>query len=160
MDLIFESFTLGSISRTKLCIGYIRGLCSSELINEVRNRLNKISADNVTGSNYIEEQINDSKLSVFPQVRSTDRPDAASAALMEGRVVVIVDNTPVVLIIPGEFFSLLQSADDYYNRFTFSSLISSLMIMPPFYRSGVLLLKPVLYRILILSLYNICYKID
>ncbi len=122
-DLIFESFTLGSISRTKLCIGYIRGLCSSELINEVRNRLNKISADNVTGSNYIEEQINDSKLSVFPQVRSTDRPDAASAALMEGRVVVIVDNTPVVLIIPGEFFSLLQSADDYYNRFTFSSLI-------------------------------------
>jgi len=140
-NLIFESLTVGSISRTKVCIGYIRGICSYDIIDEIRSRINGIDVDGIIGSNYIEECINDSKLSFFPQIRNTERPDTASAALMEGRAIIIVDNTPVTLIVPGEFFSLIQSADDYYNRHVFSSFIRILR----YFALGIALILPALY---------------
>lgn len=140
-DLIFESLTVGTISHTKVCIGYIRGLCPGELVDEIRTRINKMNADGITDSNYIGEYINDNKFSVFPQIRDTDRPDIASGALMEGRAVILVDNTPVALILPGEYFSLIQSADDYYNRYTFSSLARLLR----YFSMGIALILPALY---------------
>lgn len=122
-NLTFESLKVGRVTRTKVCIGYIKGICPPKLVDEVRLRISKIDIDSVLGSNYIEEQINDAPLSVFPKIRNTERPDSVSSALLEGRVVIIVDNTPVALIIPGEFLSLLQSSDDHYNGYIFSSLV-------------------------------------
>ncbi|MGE5626991.1 MAG: spore germination protein [Solirubrobacterales bacterium] len=140
-DLIFESLTVGSISHTKICIGYIRGLCPGDLIDEIRTRINKMNADGIIDSNYISEYINDNKFSVFSQIRDTDRPDIACSALMEGRAVILVDNTPITLILPGEFFSLIQSADDYYNRYTFSSLARLLR----YFSMSIALVLPALY---------------
>lgn len=122
-NLVFESFKIGTVSKTNVCMAFIKGICPEELSSEVRSRLKKINIDGVLESGYIEEFIQDAPYSVFPQVRNTERPDVVAAALLEGRAAVIVDNTPVVLIVPGEFFSLMQSAEDYYNRFCFSSLI-------------------------------------
>lgn len=140
-NLVFESLKVGRVTQTTVCIGYIRGICSSKLVDEVRLRISKIDIDGVLGSTYIEELINDAPLSLFPKVRNTERPDAASSALLEGRMVVIVDNTPVALIIPGEFFSLLQSSEDHYNEYIFSTLIRFLryisyaigLTLPSFY---------------------------
>ena len=122
-NLVFESIKIGKVTQTTVCISYIKGICQWELVNEVKSRINKINVDAILESNLVEEFINDEPFSIFPQIRNTERPDVASAALLEGRVVIIVDNTPVVLIIPGEFVSLLQSAEDYYNGYIFSSLI-------------------------------------
>lgn len=122
-NLSFETIEIGSQTHTKVCVSYIRGICPSSRIAEVRSRLNRIQIDGILESGYIEEFIQDSPLSIFPQIRNTERPDVASAALLEGRVVIITDNTPIILIAPGEFFSLLQSSEDYYDRFIFSSLI-------------------------------------
>lgn len=122
-NLVFESIKLGKVTQTTVCISYIKGVCQSELVNEAKSRINKIDVDAILASNLVEEFINDEPFSIFPQIRNTERPDVASAALLEGRMVIIVDNTPVVLIIPGEFASLLQSAEDYYNGYIFSSLI-------------------------------------
>lgn len=140
-NLTFESTKVGKITGTKVCIGYIKGICSPELIDEVRLRISKIDTDAVLSDSYIEEFINDRPFSIFPQMRNTERPDVASAALLEGRLVIVVDNTPIVLIVPGEFFSLIQSAEDYYNRYAFSSLVRLLryfaliiaLILPAFY---------------------------
>lgn len=140
-NLIFESRKVGKVTQTELCIGYIKGICSSDLVNEVISRIDKINTDTILGDSYIEELINDKPFSIFPQMRNTERPDVASAALLEGRVVIIVDSTPVVLIAPGEFFSLIQSAEDYYNRYVFSSLVRILryfalliaLALPAFY---------------------------
>lgn len=140
-NLMFECMKVGRVTQTKVCIGYIRGICSSKLVNEIKSRINKIDIDGILVSNYIEEFIDDDPFSIFPQIRNTERPDTASAALLEGRAVIMVDNTPVALIVPGEFFSLLQSAEDYYNRYTFSSLIRILryiaffiaLTLPAFY---------------------------
>lgn len=140
-NLMFESMKVGKITGTTVCIGYIKGICSSELVDEVRSKISKINTDAVLADSYIEEFINDKPFSIFPQMRNTERPDVASAALLEGRVIIIVDNTPIVLIIPGEFFSLMQSAEDYYNRYIFSSLVRLLryfalilaLTLPSFY---------------------------
>ncbi|MBP2031821.1 spore germination protein KA [Clostridium algifaecis] len=122
-NLIFQSTKVGKITKTAVCIGYIKGICSPKLIDKVRSRISKIDTDVVLSDSYIEEFINDKPFSIFPQMRNTERPDVAAAALLEGRVVIIVDNTPVVLIAPGEFCSLMQSAEDYYNRYVFSTLV-------------------------------------
>lgn len=144
-NLIFELMNVGKLTKTNICIGYIKGVCSPKLMDEVKSRIEKIDIDGVMGGNYIEEFIDDQPFSFFPQVRNTERPDVASAALLEGRVVVIIDNTPIAIIIPGEFFSLLQSSEDYYNRYTFSSIIRFLryiamaiaLTLPSFYISMV-----------------------
>ena len=122
-NLIFEQIDLGCVTETKICMAYIKGISSEDLINEVRTRIKKISIDGVLGSSYIEENIEDNPASLFPQIRATERPDSVAASLLEGRVAILVDNTPIVLVVPGEFFSLLQSSEDYYNRYSFSSLI-------------------------------------
>jgi len=140
-NLVFESVKVGKVTQTTVCISYIKGICSSKLVNEVQSRINKINIDGILGSNYIEEFINDEPFSLFPQIRNTERPDVCCAALLEGRVVIIIDNTPVALIIPGEFVSLLQSSEDYYDGYIFSSLIRILryfsfaiaLTLPAFY---------------------------
>lgn len=140
-NLTFESRRIGKISQTKICIGYLKGVCSAELVEEVISRVDKIKTDFILGDSYIEELINDKPLSFFPQMRNTERPDVASAALLEGRVIILVDSSPVALIIPGEFLSLFQSAEDYYNRYIFSSFVRILrffaliiaLTLPSFY---------------------------
>ncbi len=121
-NLVFEQMELGTVGDTQVCIAYIKGICPDGLSNEVRARIKKISIDGVLGSSYIEEFIQDNPYSIFPQIRNTERPDSVASSLLEGRVAIIVDNTPVTLIVPGEFFSLMQSAEDYYNRYSFSTL--------------------------------------
>jgi len=122
-NLVFELFNIGTIGKTNICAAYIKGICPAGLYNEVKRRLERIKIDGVLDSGYIEELIQDNPYSVFPQVRNTERPDVVAASLLEGRVAIIVDNTPVVLIVPGEFPSLMQSAEDYYNRYIFSTMI-------------------------------------
>lgn len=122
-NLSFETIEVGTRTHTKVSISYIRGVCPSSRISEVRSRLKRITIDGIIESGYLEEFIQDDPFSIFPQVRNTERPDVVSAALLEGRVAIITDNTPIVLIAPGEFFSLLQSAEDYYNRYIFSTFI-------------------------------------
>jgi spore germination protein KA len=140
-NLVFEQIDLGCITETKICIVYIKGICSEELSNEVRMRIKKIKMDGILESSYIEEQIQDSRYSLFPQIRTTERPDSVAASLLEGRAAIIVDNTPVVMIAPGEFFSLLQSAEDYYNRYSFSSLVRLLR----FFAFTLALILPAVY---------------
>lgn len=140
-NLVFESMKIGRVTETIACIAYIRGICSSKLVAEVRSRISRMDIDGILGANYIEEFINDEPYSLFPQIRNSERPDVTCAALLEGRVAIIVDNTPVVLILPAEMFSLLQSPEDYYNGFVFSSFVRVLryiacfvaLALPSFY---------------------------
>lgn len=140
-NLMFEPMNIGRITQTRVCIAYIKGVCSPKLVNEVRERISKIDIDGILASSYIEEFINDSPFSLFPQVRNTERPDVACGALLEGRIVVLTDNTPISLVIPGEFFSLTHASEDYYNRYTFSTLIRLLR----FFSFAIALTLPAFY---------------
>lgn len=122
-NLVFDPMHIGNLTKTTVCVAYVRGICTHQMVEEVKKRLQEIDIDGVLESGYIEELIQDHPYSPFPQLGVTERPDRATAALLEGRVVILVDNTPMALIAPGEFFSLMQAAEDHYNRFIFSSLI-------------------------------------
>lgn len=114
--LWIESLTIGELTRTEVAFAYIKGLAREKLVREVRERLKRIKTDSILGSGYLEGFIMDDPLSLFPLVARTERPDRAAAALLEGRVVILVDGSPHVLIVPVELSMELQSPDDYYEN--------------------------------------------
>lgn len=112
-----ESLQVGTLSRTKLAIMYIEGVAEPKLVDEVKARIRRIRVTTVLESGYIEELIMDNRRSIFPQLMTTERPDRAAAALAEGRVVIIVDNTPFTLVAPATAFEMLQAAEDYSQHY-------------------------------------------
>ena len=140
-NLIFEDYNIGRVTYTGVAVAYIRGIVSPDLVDEVKRRLKRIEIDGILESGYLEEFIEDQTYSPFPQVLRTERPDRVAAALLEGRVAILTDGTPFVLIVPAEFFSLMQSPEDYYERYVlgtairwlrYSALFMSLLL-PAFY---------------------------
>ncbi|WP_262688259.1 spore germination protein [Paenibacillus baimaensis] len=121
--LKIESFTLGELSQTKVLVAYISGIATDSVVKEVRERVSTIKIDGVIDSGYIEEFIEDMPFSPFPQVQNTERPDVVMANLLEGKIAILVDGSPNVLIVPMTFWSALQNAEDYYERFIIGSFI-------------------------------------
>jgi spore germination protein KA len=114
--LIFEPFTIGSATRTKVYLTYLNNVASTIILDEFRRRLHSIHADSILESAYIEEWIQDKTFSPFPQLVSTERPDSIAAKLLEGQVALITDGTPMVLYGPITFFQMFSSPEDYYQR--------------------------------------------
>jgi spore germination protein KA len=140
-NLIIENMTIGRMSNTSVAIAYVRGIASPDMVAEAKKRLSRIEIDGVLESNYIEELIEDNPYSPFPQIHHTERPDKVADGLMSGRVAIFTDNTPFVLIVPGEFVSFLQATEDYYERF----LIGNFVRVLRYIALGVSLLLPSLY---------------
>lgn len=143
--LRFQSHTAGSRSKTTIVVAYIDDIIHPELLKEVNRRIATIDIDVIPESGYIEEWIEDSFLSPFPQMLNTERPDKAVAAIMQGKVAIIVEGTPFVLIAPINFGSVLQSPEDYYERWTIGSLLRLLRYLAAF----IALFLPALYVALI-----------
>lgn len=121
-NLRLESFKMGRRSKMDLVIAYIEGVSNPSLVSEVRRRVQSIDMDDVLESGYVEQWIEDSFLSPFPQIQNTERPDKAVAELVQGKVVILLDGTPFVLIAPIVFINLIQSPEDYYERIPIGSL--------------------------------------
>ncbi|WP_078411032.1 spore germination protein [Priestia abyssalis] len=139
--LKIQSMKIGSYTRTAVALAYIEGIADKTLIEEITNRLKRIEIDGILESEYIEEMIEDNPYSPFPQILSTERPDVACANMLEGRAVILVEGTPFSLIAPISFFSLIQSHEDYYQRFMVSTFIRWLRYL----FLGISLLLPSLY---------------
>ncbi|QYR21003.1 spore germination protein [Paenibacillus sp. sptzw28] len=139
--LKMKSMLIGSYTQTQVVMAYIEGIADKTLIEEVENRLKRIKVDGILESSYIEEMIEDNPFSPFPQILTTERPDVACASLLEGRVAILINGTPFVIIAPTGLFSLLQSAEDYYQRFMVSTFIRWMR----YFFVGVALLLPSFY---------------
>lgn len=122
-ELKMRTIEIGQFTRTNVVVAYMEGIAEKNLIEEVQTRLARIKIDGILESGMVEEMIEDHPYSPFPQVLSTERPDVAASSLLEGRVVILVDGTPFVIIAPTTFFSLLQSNEDYYSRFFIGTVI-------------------------------------
>ncbi|GIP53506.1 MULTISPECIES: spore germination protein [Paenibacillus] len=136
-----ESLIIGTKTKTDIVLTYIDGICKPELVDEMKRRLSYIEIDSVLGSSYIEESIEDNPYSPFPQVQYTERPDVVAAALLEGRLGLFVDGTPMALIVPVTLTMLLQSSEDYFQRFIAATWIRWIR----FFFSFISLLLPSLY---------------
>ena len=116
----------GVRSHTNVNLVYMEDLAYPEIIAEVENRLNRYEIDGVLDSGVIEQLAEEKWYSPFPQFQTTQRPDRAAMAILEGRVVVLSDNSPVALILPTDYNSFIKTSDDYYNRWevaTFGRLL-------------------------------------
>ncbi|QUN08966.1 spore germination protein [Bacillus sp. L381] len=105
---------------------YIDDEADPSVVNDVLKRLSKVKMDDIQDSGTLEELIEDNKYSPFPQIQNTERPDKVSSALFNGRVAILVDNSPFALVVPASLGILMQSPDDYYERWISASLIRAL----------------------------------
>jgi spore germination protein len=121
--LKFEYMKLGSLSQTEVMITYLEDIAQHSIVEEVRSRLNRIEIDAIEDSGYIVEFIEDQPFSLFPQVLQTERPDRVVGNLLEGKVGILVANSPFALIVPVTFFEMMNSPEDYYGRFIITSFI-------------------------------------
>lgn len=116
-NIKFESFKLGRRSKTDVALVYVADLANQNLVKQIRSRLQNVNIDLVLETGYIEQLIEDNPYTPFPTCQTTERPDSVAAALSEGRIAILVDGTPLALIVPATLNSLMQSPEDYYNRF-------------------------------------------
>jgi spore germination protein KA len=122
-NLWVETMKLGKITQTDVAIIYVNGIVNDKLLTEVKERLDKMEADEITGSNTIEEWINDNTWTLWPTIFTTERPDVVAGNLMEGRVAIFVDGTPIPLILPAVWSQFFQTAEDYYLRWNMASFL-------------------------------------
>lgn len=113
-NLIVKTLFLGNESNTKIAISYMDDIADKSLVNKVLERAKEIKNDIIIDGGYVTEEF--SRVSFLPEVNQTERPDLASFALLEGKVCLLVDNSPTVLIIPTFFIDLFHTADDYYQK--------------------------------------------
>lgn len=107
---------MGEKSNTTVAITYVEGIARQSVIDEINRRLDHLNVDGLTDSGIIEQLTEENEHSPFPQFQTTERPDKAAMAVLDGRVVLFVDNSPVGLILPTTYNSFFQTVDDYYNR--------------------------------------------
>ncbi len=121
-DLCIKSTKIGRRSNTAVYICYLGKLADTKTVEELKKRLSKICIDGILDSNYIAENIRDHKLSIFKTTGTTERPDIVASKLLEGRIAVVVDGTPVVLTLPYLFCENFQADEDYYLNFIVGTL--------------------------------------
>lgn len=123
-DLVFETITVGENSKTQMMICYLQKSASPEIIDKVRTRLKNCDLETVLASGYLTEYLEDKGSgSIFSGVGISERPDTVCGKLTEGRVAILVDGTPAVIIVPHLFVEEFQSVDDYSNRPYYSAFI-------------------------------------
>ncbi|WP_270406521.1 spore germination protein [Paenibacillus timonensis] len=127
-----KKYVVGNEIKRDLAIVYIKNIVNPELLQEVEQRVAKIDLDYIAESGYVEQLIEDDILSPFQQAQNTERPDRVMSALMEGRIALLPDGTPFALIVPVTFSMLLQSPEDYYERWMAGSLLRMLRFIAAF----------------------------
>lgn len=122
-DLVIEEAKQGKYTDTKIVLAYLNTVADKKVIDEIKKRLKKINIDGIIDSYYVETYLAPNKSVLFKQVGNTEKPDVAVAKILEGRVAILVDGSPIVLTIPYLFIEDLQSGDDYYDHSSHATFI-------------------------------------
>ncbi|NQX59663.1 spore germination protein [Paenibacillus qinlingensis] len=122
-QLKIEFITAGEKSKTTIAFCYLEGVILPEILEEFRNRMDGIEQYDVPETSYIQDWVQDSSYTPFPQYRNTERTDVAAAALMDGKMAILVDNSPMVMIAPAFLVDFISTGEDYYVRTIFASMI-------------------------------------
>ncbi len=114
-NLKINEHVIGTTSKTKVSLIYMDNIANKQLVSKIEKKLKTMSMDYVANSNYITENLNNSN-TMLPTNLMTERPDYVSFELMEGRLAIVVENTPQVIIIPAFFSDFIKTVDDYYQN--------------------------------------------
>ncbi len=131
--LAIEHFTLGRRSRTDLALVYISNIVDPDIVNSVREKINAIDVDSVMGTGTVEQYIEDSTYTIFPQVIYSERPDRVASRLLEGKIAVLLQGTPFAFTIPALFVEFFHTIEDYYERTVTANAIRLLRLLSLFF---------------------------
>lgn len=128
-NLVIESVEVGKISKTSCAICYLKNVANSDLVAEVRYRINNLSIDYLISSGQLEQLIQDADSPSLPQMIATERPDRTSSLLFDGRIAIIVNGSPYVLVVPAVFSDFIASPEDFNLRHQYSNFMRTLRIV-------------------------------
>lgn len=144
-NLRFKVHKVGRRSKKNLAVSYVEGIVHPDILKEVNRRLESIDMDDAPESGFIEQWIEDSFLSPFPQMDNTERPDKAAASILQGKVGILLDGTPYALVAPTTLANHMQSPEDYYERW----LIGTILRFLRYFAAFIAMFAPSLYIALI-----------
>ena len=127
--LTFKKAFVGKYTDTAVVICYIDGVASPDVVDEVEKRINAINMDGVVESSYVARYLETNYRSLFTQVGTSEKPDIIAAKMLEGRVAIIVDGSPMVLTVPFILFEHFQASEDYYIKSFRASFIRIVRLM-------------------------------
>lgn len=122
-NLTIDEMTVGRETKTKVLIVYLKNIASDSVLKDIKKRISKIEIDGVVDSYYIAEYLKHKPYSMFEQVGFQEKPDIVTAKILEGRVAILVDGSPIVLTLPYMIFEDFQSSNDYYTNYIYVSFI-------------------------------------
>ncbi|UTR15299.1 spore germination protein [Salipaludibacillus sp. LMS25] len=115
-DLTVKYHHVGNRTKTKIAVIFINSLCEKTIVEEITTRIENIDEESILESGHIEKKIQDEPYSPFPTVYNSERPDNISAGLLKGRIAILIDGTPFVLLVPALFDHFFRSMEDDYQR--------------------------------------------
>lgn len=128
-NLIVESIDVGNISKTKCAVCYLKNVANTDLVAEAKYRVSNLSIDYLISSGQLEQLIEDEDKSSLPQIISTERPDKTANLLFEGRVAIIVNGSPYVLVVPAILSDFIGTPEDLNMKHKYSNFIRCLRVV-------------------------------
>lgn len=114
--LQFEKFEIGFYTKTKIIVAYLNDIADKKIVSKIVERIKKINIDGIIDSHYLVSFLEERKNSIFKQVGKSEKPDVVVAKMLEGRVAILVDGSPMILTLPFMLLEDLQNSDDYYQK--------------------------------------------
>lgn len=114
-DLRVERFIIGKYTQTAVVLCFIKGIAHPKVVKKIREKLKTINVDGIMDSSYVAKYLTETNYSLFRQVGTTEKPDILAYKMLEGRVAVLVDGSPIALTLPFLFIEDLQDSSDYYR---------------------------------------------
>ncbi|MFI3129285.1 MAG: spore germination protein [Bacillota bacterium] len=139
-NLRFEAMKIGKFSGTNVAVCYVDKIARKQLVSAVKKKLEAVNIDGVIDSSYLTTALSDNKFSIVRGVGDTEKPDILASRLLEGRVGVIVDGSPIVLTLPYVFLEDLQAPQDYYDvshQATFARILRLISMIVAIFAPGV-----------------------
>lgn len=128
---VVKNFVVGKYTQSKVFVAFLDGVARKDVVKKICKKIKEINIDGVVDSNYIVSYFQEG-VKVFKRTGITEKPDVATAKILEGRVAILVDNSPVVLTLPFLVFEDLQNANDYYSNSVYSSFIRFIRLIGVF----------------------------
>lgn len=122
-NLVICDLFVGSETKTKVSVMYLKNIAKSEIVEEVKKRIENINIDGVVDSYYIAEFLKKKPKSMFEQTGFQEKPDIVIAKMLEGRIAIVVDGSPIVITVPYMVFEDLQSSNDYYTNHIYVNFV-------------------------------------
>ncbi|KJF25473.1 hypothetical protein TZ02_18635 [Clostridium aceticum] len=122
-SLSVEYFLAGKKTETDIAIVYLKDMAQPKVVEEIRKKLKNINEEKIITSSHVEQIIEEHKWSIFPQMLATERPDKVVGSILEGRIAIITNGTPFVLLVPVTIGMFFNAFDDYSERVIITSAL-------------------------------------